>query len=505
MINAKSPRQTSACPPALSLCDKCRAVAVAPFMAFSLFGLILAALLFPSDSLADSTPPNVLFIMVDDLNCRLGCYGDPIAHTPNIDRLAQRGVRFDRAYTQAPQCNPSRTSLLCGKYPSTTRIYENDTPSRAFLGPAAVFLPEFFQANGYFTGKVGKIPHGSFDDEVRWDFNELTPGDSEGLSGGEKPKKDKGKDKERERMLPEAVAWRALKENEKDTPDGYTARATAKLIDERAAKPFFIAAGFHKPHRPYEAPSKYFARYPADKMPLPQEPPDVRKGVPPIAFDTYDDDANMPDEYKRFGIAAYYACIEFIDAQVGILLDALERNKVSDRTIVVLLSDHGYLLGEHGGMWRKMSLFEEATRIPLIIVAPGKKAGGTCERTVESVDLYPTLAQLCGLKYSPDLEGHSLIPLLDDPTAPWTYAAHTFTQHALTKRQAVVGESVRTERWRYTEWGTDGEQGTELYDHDNDPKEWHNLAQDAKYADVIAGLRKQLIPVAQPPPLPKKH
>ena len=453
---------------------------------------------------AESRPPNVLFIIVDDLNNRLGCYGDPIAHTPNMDRIAQRGVRFDRAYTQAPQCNPSRTSLLCGKYPSTTRIFENDTPSRKFLGTEAVMLPEYFQTNGYFTGKVGKVPHGSFDDEVRWDFNVLTPGDSEG-GGEEKSKKDKGKDKERERALPEAVAWRALRDLDKDTPDGYTARATAKLIDERAGKPFFIAAGFHKPHRPYEAPAKYFTRYPAEKMPLPEEPADVRQGVPEIAFDTYDDDAKMPDEFKRFGVAAYYACIEFVDAQVGILLEALDRNKLTENTIVVLVSDHGYLLGEHGGMWRKMSLFEEAVRVPLLIAAPGRAKGADCVRTVESVDLYPTLVELCGLKMPAGLEGHSLVPLLDDPAAAWTYPAHTFTQHVLTKRRAIIGESVRTERWRYTEWGASGEQGTELYDHDKDPKEWHNLAQDSHYAGIIADLRKQIVPVEQPAPIPKKH
>lgn len=454
----------------------------------------MAATLSPRASNAADAPskPNVLLIVVDDLNTRLGCYGDKIAKTPNIDRLAQRAVRFDRAYCQSPLCNPSRTSFLSGRYPSTTGILDNDTPPRRKLGDVA-FLPEHFRAIGYFTAEAGKVTHAEFDDAVHWDVTDKSSGIND--IPEDEPKSEKGKKarqaREREHSLPEAVAWRALDVHDDETVDGRTARNVTRMLDQHRNGPFFIGVGFHKPHRPYEAPAHYFSDFPAEQMPLPQEPADIRAHVPPIAFDTYDDDAHMPETYKRHAIAAYYACIKFIDAQIGVILDQLDALKLWDNTIVILTSDHGYLLGEHGGMWRKMSLFEEATRVPLLIAAPGKKAGAVSSRTVELVDLYPTLTELTGIQPPSGLEGRSIAPLITDPERSWEWPAHTFTKHG-----KFLGQSVRTERWRYTQWGNDRKQlGAELYDHSADPKEWVNLASDEKFAGTLPELQKLLITV----------
>jgi uncharacterized sulfatase len=440
---------------------------------------------------ADAPRLNVLFIAVDDLNNRLGCYGDPIVKTPNIDRLAARGVRFDRAYCQFPLCNPSRTSFLSGRSPENTRIFGNGTPPRTYLGDVT-FLPEHFRRYGYFTGKSGKIPHGAFDDAVKWDFTErdLPAREARAAKAAARAarKNDDGEGNEAgQGGLPASVAWRALDVEDGVTVDGRTARTVVKLLEQHAGGPFFIAAGFHKPHRPYEAPRKYFKDYPADRMPLPAEPANVRASAPPVAFNaSAEEDRNLPDPLKRNAIAAYYACIAFVDAQVGLLLEAMDRLKLWDRTVVVFAGDHGYHLGEHGDMWRKMSLFEESARVPLIIAARGKRAGVTSPRTVELLDLYPTLVELCGLATPAGLEGVSLAPLLEEPGRAWDRPALTVVRHG-----KVMGRSLRTERWRYTEWDR-GKEGVELYDHDADPHEFRNLAGDSKHAAIQAQLQRLL-------------
>lgn len=407
---------------------------------------------------------NVLFIGVDDLNTNLGCYGHPVVKTPNIDRLAARGVRFERAYCQYPLCNPSRTSLLSGRRPDTTRVYLDGVPARTHL-EGVDLLPEYFHRFGYFTGQVGKIGGAA-----RYDVSV------------------KGKHVEKEGG-PLKLEWRATSNKDEDEPDGYAARQVVRLLEQNKGKPFFIAAGFGKPHLPFVAPQKYFDLYPPDKIVLPQEPADVRKNVPAIAFDRHKGDTILTQRQKQEATAAYYSCISFMDAQLGLLLDALDRLDLWDSTVVVLWSDHGFHLGEHGGLWRKAKLFEECARVPFIVAAPGKQQGAVSPRLVELVDLYPTLTQLCGLPLPKGLEGTSVVPLLEDPKQPWKKAA--FIQVAHGRQHDVMGRSVRTERYRYTEWD-EGKQGLELYDHVNDPHEFVNLANDARHADTVAQMRQLL-------------
>lgn len=443
--------------------------------------------------------PNVLFIVSDDLNNDLGCYGHPLVKSPNIDRLAARGVRFDRAYVQYPVCNPSRTSFLSGKRPDTMRVHDLFTPPRTFARDT-VFLPQYFRQNGYTTIKVGKIFHtgSDFEDPPSWD-------------------QDIRETKEAKNPPASQIAGEQgskgiiLNAADKDTSDGKVARKSVELLEAaaKAGKPFFLASGFRRPHSPYIAPQKYFDLYPADKIVLPSEPRAHLRDVPPIAFTYLPDDKPMSDQKRRETIAAYYASITYMDAQLGLLLDAMDRLKLWDNTIVVFFGDHGYHLGEHGGLWHKMSLFEQSARVPLLIAAPGKKPGAS-PRLVELIDVYPTLAELCGLPLPKDLEGRSLVPLLTDPARPWKQGA--FTQvirqrkpnveqgrvHVLEEKDVVMGYSVRTERWRYTEWDG-GKEGVQLYDHDADPKEHANLAKDPKHAATVKEL-KQLIETSLRPP-----
>jgi uncharacterized sulfatase len=427
--------------------------------------------------------PNVLLIMVDDLNVRLGCYGSPVT-TPAIDRLAREGRRFDRAYCQVPSCSPSRTSLLTGWRPERTGVLDNlQTPRERLTG--AVPLQEHFHANGYFTARVGKIYHGPFEDQFRWDLAEHTPY-LPGDEAWEPPTR-----KERQRAGSEARPWTATSNRDEDEPDGRTARRVARLLEQHQDRPFFIAAGFNKPHIHWVAPRRYFGLYPPDRIALPTEPGDDRDDIPEIAIfrkpprspGRFLGDAGDPDDaFRREATAAYYACVSFMDAQVAVLLQALDRLKLRDRTIVVLLGDHGFHLGEHGGLWRKNTLFEESLRVPLILSAPGLKQPGEAARgLVESLDLYPTLVELAGLPAVPGLEGTSLVPLLEDPRGTVRTAAFSVAP----RNPPELGRSIRTERWRYTEW-PDG--GRELYDL-GPPGPWARLL-------TALGLRRE--PAAPP-------
>ena len=282
-----------------------------------------------------------------------------------------------------------------------------------------------------------------------------------------------------------APEWLALDCEDADTGDGIVARGVAALLRERAAsgQPFFLGAGFRKPHLPWTAPKKYFAQFPRTAIPPLREPP--LRDVPLIALQT-DLFGIAPPADREEAVAAYYACVAFIDAQVGLLLAELDQLKLWDKTIVVFLSDHGYHLGDHGGLWAKLTDFERCARVPLAIAVPHtKNAGRTTAGIVESLDLYPTLVDLCGLPRPAWLEGRSLAPLLADPAAPWDHAAFTTTIH-----EGVIGRSVRTDRWRYTEWGD--AVATELYDQVADPGNYHNLAADPARAAEILVLKKLL-------------
>lgn len=458
-----------------------------------LLGSILALAAFASLAAGDApkrprdTRPNVLLILSDDLNTALGCYGHPIVRTPAIDRLARRGVRFERAYCQYPLCNPSRTSFLTGRRPDTTRIFGNGQPPRAHLGDAP-WLPEYFRRHGYFTAGIGKIAHGRFADTLTWDvYEEPNRGGGQGAGRLRRgmPPRGAGRDDEGGLFL----VWQPSDRPDEEEPDGRVARRVAELMAQQRDRPFFLAAGFHRPHQPFVAPRRYFGQYPPERIPLPAYSPDDRSDIPAPALTRRPVDENRSDAEKREVIAAYYACVSFLDAQVGVLLDALDRLNLWDRTVVVFASDHGFHLGEHN-LWAKVTLFEEAARVPLIVAAPGRRRGAVCQRLTELVDLFPTLAELCRLPAPEGLEGRSLLPLLRDPRAPGRPGALTQL-----RRGRIEGRSVRTERFRYTEWD-EGRAGVELYDHATDPREIRNLARDPAFAETIASLKPLLRPAS---------
>ncbi|HSZ54913.1 MAG TPA: sulfatase [Tepidisphaeraceae bacterium] len=461
-----------------------------------LFGFVLLAFTGIANAQANGRKLNVLFIAVDDMNTDVGCYGSPLVKSPNIDRLAARGVRFDRAYCQYALCSPSRSSLMTGLRPDTTRVFDLQYHFRQGL-PHVVTLSQMFMNNGYFAARIGKIYHygnpgdigtNSLDDRASW-MERVNPA---------------GRDHTTleldvmnytpDRGLGAAMAFLADKTGtDQQHTDGKVADETIKMLERHKDKPFFIAAGFYKPHCPWITPAKYFDLYSMDQIQLPKITPDTPKDYPPLALTStqpwpyFNVTLDQARECKR----AYYAAISFVDAQIGRLLDAVDRLGLADNTIIVFWSDHGFHLGEHG-LWFKQSCFEEAARVPLIFCVPGNKnAGKTSRRLVELVDLYPTLADLTGLTRPKNLEGFSLRPLLDDPSASWEHAA--FTQ---VERGPGPGHSVRTERYRYTQW-LGGRRGMELYDHEADPEELHNLAKTPQYADLVAQL-KSLLAKAHP-------
>lgn len=425
--------------------------------------------------------PNVLFIAADDLANTLGCYGDPVARTPHLDRLAATGVAFDRAYHQIPLCNPARASLMTGKRPDGVRVYDLDRHFRDEL-PQVVTLPQHFAKAGYFTARVGKIYHydvpaaigtEGHDDAASWQLT-VNP---------------KGRDKtdealvfnaEPHRKISAALSWLAAEGTDEEQTDGMITTEAIRLLGERKDEPFFLAVGFFRPHTPFVAPKRYFDLYPLEEMRLPYAPADDRDDIPTAAFAH-----NNPVPHYGLDEAtllrarqAYYACVSFVDAQVGRLLDALDEFGLAENTIVVFWSDHGFHLGEHGGVWQKRTLFEESARAPMLVRLPGSPGNGQpCRRVVEFVDLYPTLAEAAGLAVPGDLDGRSLVPLLRDPLAAWEGAAVTQILRPADDRlpAPVMGRSLRTERWRYTEWD-EGEAGLELYDHWTDPREFKNLA-----------------------------
>jgi iduronate 2-sulfatase len=435
---------------------------------------------------------NVLFIAVDDLNNSLGCYGHPLVRSPNIDRLARRGVRFERAYCQYPLCNPSRSSLMTGKRPDSTQVLDNARRFRDAL-PDVVTLPQAFMKQGYFAARVGKIYHYGVPGQI-------------GTSGLDDPSSwnrfinPRGRDRDDEnevinftpnRQLGAALSWMVARGDDAEQTDGKVAAEAIRLLEEYRDQPFFIAAGFYRPHVPDIATHKYFDLYPVERIRLPQEPTQHLSAIPAPALTTRPPNYGLEEEKLRLFTRAYFASISFVDAQIGRVVDALERLKLMDRTVVVLFGDHGWLLGEHG-QWQKQSLFEESARVPLIIWAPRADGNGrVCRRTVELVDLYPTLAGLCGVAPPPGLEGASLRPLLDAPGRRWDRHAFTQVRRDGAGGNRFLGRSVRTERWRYTEWDG-GNRGSELYDHDRDPREYRNLAGDLGSRAIVEEMKRFL-------------
>jgi uncharacterized sulfatase len=454
------------------------------------FGMFASAAM-AGDGVPQTERQNVLLIVSDDLNPSLGCYGHPLVKSPNIDKLAARGVRFERAYCQFPLCNPSRASFLTGLRPNTTGVKENATHFRKNV-PETVTLPLLFRRHKYFVARVGKLFHYGVPDQI-------------GTSGLDDPVSwtefvnPRGRDRDDEPQIfsirpgtgfGATLSWLAAEGSDADQTDGKGALAAIELLQKHANQPFFLGVGFYRPHTPYVAPKKYFDMYPLDQIAISPSAHGGRDDVPAAALTVNPPNYGISDDVARQAIQAYYASITFMDAQVGKVLDELDRLGLAGRTVVVFTSDHGYHLGEHG-LWQKMSLFEESTHVPLIIAAPGAKANGkACSRLAELVDIYPTLADLCGLTAPSQLEGQSLRPLLDDPAKPGKEAVFTQVRRGA-KDNAFQGYSVRTDRYRYIAWD-DGKRGNQLYDHERDPQELHNLAHDPMYGETVAEMKRLL-------------
>ncbi|MRG45705.1 sulfatase-like hydrolase/transferase [Chitinophaga sp. SYP-B3965] len=436
-------------------------------------------------------PPNILFIAIDDLRPQLGCYGDKIVQSPNIDRLAGFGVLFNRAYCQQAVCSPSRTSLMTARRPNTTKVWDLNTHFRTTI-PDVVTLPQYFKNNGYHTQSIGKIYHdpASAQDALSWSVPEILAVTN----------------KEGKYVLPSNLqkgSSKATATESADVPDnayidGQVADQAMAVLRKIKDKPFFLAVGFRRPHLPFSAPKKYWDLYEQKNIPLP-----VQRIVPPNipAYAVHnseelrgysDIDHVITDSKTQELLHGYYAAISYTDAQIGEVLAELDRLNLTRNTIIVLWSDHGFHLGEKG-LWAKTTNYELDTRVPLIIAAPGKERGVTSNGLVELVDLYPTLAELGGLPVPEALEGTSLAPLLTKPDQPWKNAVFSqFPRPWQYKNEPeIMGYAIRTDRYRYVEWRnfkTDEVKAMELYDHQIDPGEVNNIANIA----LIRELKQQL-------------
>ena len=441
-----------------------------PVVAAALTMLVLLPPVLATAGATDQAKPNVLFIAVDDLNDWVGCLGGhPQGTTPHIDRLAERGVVFSQAHCAAPLCNPSRTALLTGLRPSSSGVYDNDQDWREAL-PDVMTLPRYFMRRGYRVVGSGKIYHGRFPDEQGWHAHlpkghDLQPAGADRGVGGI-------------RFAPLAV--------DDDEMDDY------KMVDwaigqlaKTHERPLFLACGIYKPHMAWNVPRKYYDQFPLEEIVLPKVLDTDLEDVPPVgvrlAHPNGDHRRMLASGRWKEAVRAYLAASAFADAMIGRLLDALDKSRYADNTIIVLWGDHGWHLGEKLH-WRKNTLWDEATRAPLIFVVPGlTRAGGQCRRPVDFMCIYPTLADLCGLPVPQHVEGVSIRPLLENPDAPWDRPAIT--------TRGYRNHAIRTERWRYIRYHDGGE---ELYDHANDPMEWTNLAGKAEHAGTQEELARWL-------------
>ena len=453
-------------------------------LALALHALALHALALHALA-ADAPRYNVLLIMADDLRPAMGCYGDAQAKTPHLDRLAARGVRFDRAYVQYPVCNPSRASMLTGTRPEHNGVTGNATFFREKM-PDIVTLPQLFRQHGATALSFGKIYHaGLVEGETENRF--LDNGKSWDEARMFRPTK-LGNTGPRRNLTAGKLKWcevADLEGGDDDQSDGQTAQQAIAAMERLAGKPWFIGAGFHRPHDPFVVGKKYVAQFPAGSLALHRDPADATPlfkqslagGATAEAFNQFDDRDRMDF------LTHYYAGVTQTDAQVGRLMDAMDRLKLWEKTVVIFVGDHGYHLGERG-WWNKNTLFERSCRAPFLLVAPGVKPAA-CRSLVEFLDIYSTVADLCGLPVPATVRGKNLQPLLADPTKMLHDSALTH----VTRGGGMTGFSLRTERWRYIEW-SDG--NAELYDHNNDPGEWQNVATVPANAATLADLKRQL-------------
>lgn len=431
----------------------------------------------PANAANYGDKPNVLFIAIDDLNDWIGALGKrEDVKTPNLDQLAARGTLFTRAYCPAPACNPSRTAIMVGRRPSTTGVYHNDQPWRPVLKDA-VTLAQHFQQSGYRVEGGGKIFHNSFNDQASWQFWMRNPGFPE-------PQK-------RSLQGTGHFDWGAVQASDDEMGDTKVVDWGIKFLKEKQERPFFLAVGTIKPHLPFYAPQKYFDLYPLSQVKRPKVLENDLDDIPPAGIKMAKPDGDHKKVVEagewEHAIQSYLACISYVDGQIGRLVQALDQSPHAANTIIILWSDHGWHLGEKQH-WRKFALWEEATRVTFMVVAPGvTKPRQVCGRTVNLLDLYPTLIELCGLPGRDGLEGVSLVPLLKNPQAPWDHPS--LTTHGRDNH------GIRTERWRYIRYN-DGTE--ELYDHDRDPLEWKNLAKSPEFNQVKLELAKWLPKVNVP-------
>lgn len=447
-------------------------------------GLICLLFLLRGMGMTETNRPNVLFISVDDLRPELGCYGSKIVKTPNIDRMASQGTLFERAYCQQAVCSPSRVSLLTGQRPDTTKVWDLKTKFRN-IQRDIVTLPQYFKNNGYHSYRLGKIfhlAHGQKEDKISW----TTISNAKGRQYIHAKRKDKP-----------IAEWADVPDSKYNegayTDDAIKAMKRFKKNDEA----FFLAVGYKKPHLPFCAPKKYWDLYDPEK--IPDSPvTEAPKGQSQYAlsnfgelrsYDGIPQDGKVSEAQRKTLRHGYMACVSYVDAQIGRLLDALKENGLASNTVVILWGDHGWKLNDYSN-WCKHSNMEVDTWVPLILSAPGQKSGQRSKALVEYVDIYPTLAELCGLEIPSHCEGSSMVPLLKDPHQPWKEAA--FSQYP---RRGLMGYSIRSENWRYTEWINKKENkivDRELYDHSNGPLATRNLIDVPTHAKTVKALSKLL-------------
>jgi len=470
---------------------------------------------------------NVLFIAVDDLRPELGCYGNKVVKSPNIDKLASRGVVFGHAYCQQAVCSPSRSSLMTGRRPDATKVWDLETHFRVAL-PDAVTIPQYFKANGYHCSALSKIFHPGFEDGRSWSEPHWYPNGQTVDTDPQDPlkrivkKTGEGVKEYRKLPLPEdndkpnagkgkkAAKGDAFEMSDKPDealPDGATAAEAVKRLHalKEKGEPFFFAVGFLKPHLPFVAPKKYWDLYHPDDIPKPAID-HLPEGAPEFAghdngelhsYANVPKGNPVPGEFAKTLRHGYYACVSYLDAQVGKVLEALEKEGLADNTVIVLWGDHGWQLGDHG-LWHKHTNFELATRAPLLMIVPhSKHAGEICAVPVEFVDIYPTLAEVCGLPAPGGIDGKSLKPFLDDPSSSEPrFAVSQYPRGgAQTGNRPLMGYSVRDAQWRLTVWKdrkTSETVATELYDEKYDSTESVNVASKPENKEIVATLLKHL-------------
>ena len=456
--------------------------------------IIIFLITLPVVLFSQENKPNILFIISDDLTATaVSSYENKACKTPNIDKLASQGIRYTRAYTQYPVCGPSRASFMSGYYPNATTTF-GYVSGRENIGPNRKTWSQLFKDNGYYTARVSKIYHmgvpidietGSDgqDDEASWTERFNSQGD-EWRTKGEAELVQGNPDGTIERKGGNVMTIVKAEGDDLVHSDGKTAEKAIELIKKHKNEAFFLAVGFVRPHVPFVAPKRYFEPYPFEEVNLPEKVEGDWDDIPKRGINYVTSvNGQMSLEQEKKAIAAYYASVSFMDAQVGKILNTLKEEGLEDNTIVIFTSDHGFHLGEHN-FWMKVSLHEESVRIPMIIKVPGKEPA-VCHSFVELIDLYPTIATLSGLQTSKHLQGKSLVKTLDDPE-------HKVRDMAFSVSQGGKSFLLRTDKWAYIQYDEDAASGIELFDMEKDPKQYRNLAQNPNYSEVVENFQKKL-------------